>query len=94
MSNKDQDSRGLAGVVAGKTRLSTVGKEGSGLTYRGYSIEDLAQQATFEEVAWLLMRGELPTADELSAYRRRLRSLRDLLTRVNNYTKRWGVRNT
>ncbi|NLE82780.1 MAG: 2-methylcitrate synthase, partial [Rhodococcus sp.] len=39
---------GLAGVVAGKTAISTVGKEGVGLTYRGYSIEDLAERATFE----------------------------------------------
>ena len=44
---------GLADVVAGKTAISTVGKEGVGLTYRGYSIEDLAEKATFEEVAYL-----------------------------------------
>jgi 2-methylcitrate synthase len=78
VSKTNQDSRGLAGVVAGKTQLSTVGQEGSGLTYRGYSIEDLAGQATFEEVAWLLLRGELPTADELADYRKRLQPLRAL----------------
>jgi 2-methylcitrate synthase len=77
-NTSNQDSRGLAGVVAGKTLLSTVGQEGSGLTYRGYSIEDLAEQATFEEVAWMLLRGQLPTTDELAGYRQRLRSLRDL----------------
>jgi len=71
-------SMGLAGVVAGRTSLSTVGKEGCGLTYRGYSIEDLAAQATFEEVAWLLLRGELPTTQQLAEYRVRLRSLREL----------------
>ena len=49
-----QTSAGLAGVVAGRTALSTVGQEGCGLTYRGYAIEDLAEYATFEEVAWLL----------------------------------------
>ena len=69
---------GLAGVVAGRTALSTVGKEGCGLTYRGYSIEDLAAQATFEEVAWLLLRGELPTSQQLADYRGRLQSLREL----------------
>ncbi|MFM9962815.1 MAG: 2-methylcitrate synthase [Planctomycetaceae bacterium] len=69
---------GLAGVVAGRTALSTVGKEGCGLTYRGYSIEDLAAQATFEEVAWLLLRGELPTTQQLTDYRGRLQSLREL----------------
>lgn len=69
---------GLEGIVAGRTSLSTVGKEGCGLTYRGYSIEDLSEQATFEEVAWLLLRGELPTPAELEQYRSRLRSLREL----------------
>ena len=79
MSNSTApNTKGLAGVVAGSTRLSTVGKEGSGLTYCGYSIEDLAENATFEEVAWLLLHGELPTADELSAYTASLKSMRGL----------------
>lgn len=69
---------GLAGIVAGRTALSTVGKDGCGLTYRGYSITDLAEQATFEEVAWLLMRGELPTESQLTDYRQKLCSLRRL----------------
>jgi 2-methylcitrate synthase len=69
---------GLAGVVAGQTAISTVGKEGVGLTYRGYSIDDLAQRATFEEVAYLLIHGELPKAAELAAYRQRLAALRGL----------------
>ena len=45
---------GLAGVTAGETHLCTVGKEGAGLTYRGYDIYDLADNACFEEVAYLL----------------------------------------
>jgi 2-methylcitrate synthase len=69
---------GLAGIVAGRTALSTVGKEGAGLTYRGYSIEDLAAHAGFEEVAWLLLYGELPTAAELRAFQDRLRTQRGL----------------
>ena len=69
---------GLAGIVAGRTALSTVGKAGCGLTYRGYSIEDLAEHAGFEEVAWLLLRGELPTASQLAEYLQRLQSLREL----------------
>ncbi len=73
-----QHAAGLEGVVAGSTQLSTVGQAGQGLTYRGYGIEELAAQATFEEVAWLLLRGELPTRDELHAYRERLMSLRHL----------------
>src|SRR4051812_37990217 len=69
---------GLAGIVAGETAISTVGKEGVGLTYRGYSIEDLAQNATFEEVAYLLIYGSLPNRGELENYRRKLISLRGL----------------
>jgi 2-methylcitrate synthase len=69
---------GLAGVVAGKTAICTVGKEGKGLTYRGYSIHDLAEHATFEEVAYLLLYGQLPTAFQLTAFRSRLISHRGL----------------
>jgi 2-methylcitrate synthase len=59
---------GLAGVSAGATALCTVGKEGAGLTYRGYDIYDLADNACFEEVAFLLLHGHLPTQSELDAY--------------------------
>jgi 2-methylcitrate synthase len=69
---------GLAGVVVGRTAIATVGQAGSGLTYRGYEIDELAERATFEEVAWLLTRGRLPTAAELEGYRERLRGLREL----------------
>ena len=69
---------GLAGVVAGETSIATVGKEGTGLTYRGYAIEDLATHASFEEVAYLLLYGRLPTQAELDVYRRRLRGMRAL----------------
>ena len=51
-------SAGLADIIAGQTAISTVGKEGVGLTYRGYTIEDLAAHSTFEEVAWLVLHGE------------------------------------
>lgn len=60
---------GLEGVIAGETAISTVD---GGLTYRGYAIEDLAQHATYEEVAYLLLHGELPTATELQAFQERL----------------------
>jgi 2-methylcitrate synthase len=73
-----QSSAGLAGVVAGRTALSTVGQEGCGLTYRGYAIEDLAEYATFEEVAWLLLRGRLPGENQLHQYRQWLGRLRHL----------------
>ena len=69
---------GLAGIVAADSAISTVGIEGRGLSYRGYSIEDLASHSTFEEVAWLLLRGNLPSPDELSDFRQRLKNMRQL----------------
>jgi 2-methylcitrate synthase len=63
---------GLAGVVAGETAIATVGKAGKGLSYRGYSIHDLAEQATFEEVACLLLHGHLPVLKELDSFKSRL----------------------
>src|SRR6266852_5490463 len=72
------NTAGLAGVIAGRTAIATVGKEGKGLTYRGYSIHDLAEHATFEEVAFLLLDSHLPTQDELTAYRRQIAQLRRL----------------
>src|SRR3954465_10381466 len=62
-------SPGLEGVIAGETAISTVT---GGLSYRGYSIEDLARHATFEEVAYLLLYGELPNAEQLDEFRKRL----------------------
>ena len=76
--SKSKKTGGLAGVSAGSTALCTVGKEGAGLTYRGYDIYDLADNATFEEVAYLLLYGSLPTATELAVYVDRLISLRGL----------------
>ena len=69
---------GLRGQVAGETALCTVGKTGTGLTYRGYDITDLAENTCFEEVAHLILKGELPTQGELDAYRVKLKGLRSL----------------
>ncbi|MGB0318004.1 MAG: bifunctional 2-methylcitrate synthase/citrate synthase [Pseudomonadales bacterium] len=69
---------GLRGQVAGETALCTVGKTGTGLTYRGYDITDLAENTCFEEVAHLILKGELPTQSELDAYRFKLKGLRSL----------------
>ena len=69
---------GLAGVVAGDSAICTCGMEGKGLNYRGYPIEQLAADSTFEEVAWLLTRGALPSPIELEAYRMSLSMLRQL----------------
>jgi 2-methylcitrate synthase len=69
---------GLRGQVAGQTALSTVGMAGAGLTYRGYDVRELAAEARFEEVAYLLLYGELPDQTQLNAYLQRLKALRDL----------------
>ena len=69
---------GLAGVVAGKTAIATVGKAGVGLTYRGYPIHELASGGTFEEVAYLLLQGQLPTREQLNQFIKRLNGQRDL----------------
>src|SRR5690606_31994786 len=58
--------------------LSTVGKSGSGLTYRGYDVQDLAENCQFEEVAYLILKGKLPNQAELDGYKARLKSLRGL----------------
>lgn len=71
-------SAGLAGVVAGESGISTVGIAGKGLNYRGYSIDDLAAHASFEEVAYLLHYGQLPTTCELATYIQRLIDLREI----------------
>jgi len=69
---------GLAGIVAGDSAICLCGVEEQSLRYRGYSIEDLAKNASFEDVAWLLTRGQIPSHDELKHFRDNLKKLRDL----------------
>jgi len=76
--SKKSSGAGLRGQVAGETALSTVGKTGTGLAYRGYDVSDMADNAQFEEVAYLLLRGKLPNQQELDAYKKKLQSLRGL----------------
>lgn len=78
MAEKKLSGAGLRGQVAGETALCTVGKTGTGLTYRGYDISELAEKAKFEEVAFLLLKGHLPNQPELDAYNTKLQSLRTL----------------
>ncbi len=75
---KPKKSVALSGTPAGNTALCTVGRTGNDLHYRGYDIADLANESTFEEVAYLLVHGGLPTTAQLSAYKTRLRRLRGL----------------
>lgn len=75
---KPKKSVALSGVVAGNTALSTVGRSGNDLHYRGYDILDLAANCEFEEVAYLLVHGELPNRATLMAYKAKLKNRREL----------------
>lgn len=81
---KPKKSVALSGVAAGNTALCTVGRSGNDLHYRGYNILDLAEGASFEEVAYLLIHEKLPTLAELRAYQGKLKSLRALPQLVKN----------
>ncbi|MBN8901240.1 MAG: 2-methylcitrate synthase, partial [Rhodospirillales bacterium] len=69
---------GLSGVTAGNTALCTVGRSGNDLHYRGYDILDVADTCEFEEIAYLLVHGELPTRAVLKGYKAKLKSWRGL----------------
>jgi 2-methylcitrate synthase len=75
---KPKKSVALSGVPAGNTALCTVGRSGNDLHYRGYDILDFADEAEFEEVAYLLVHEKLPNATELAEYKARLKRLRGL----------------
>ena len=75
---KPKKSVALSGVTAGNTALCTVGRTGNDLHYRGYDILDFADEAEFEEVAYLLVHGTLPNAAELAGYKAKLKALRGL----------------
>jgi len=78
MADAKLGGAGLRGQSAGETSLATVGKTGAGLTYRGYGIAELAEKATFEEVAHMLLRGKLPNRAELTAFIKQIKANRSL----------------
>ncbi len=81
MSNpgfKPKKSVALSGTTAGNTAICTVGRTGNDLHYRGYDILEFAEQAEFEEIAYLIVHEKLPNQTELDAYKAKLRSLRDI----------------
>lgn len=88
MVDKKLGGAGLRGQVAGETALCTVGKTGTGLTYRGFDISVLAENAKFEEVAFLLLKGHLPTQQELDDYVSKIKSLRDLPQELKDVLER------
>jgi 2-methylcitrate synthase len=75
---KAKKSVALSGTAAGNTAICTVGRTGNDLHYRGYDILDFAEKAEFEEIAYLLVHGHLPTMSELTAYKLKLKSMRGL----------------
>src|SRR5690348_12078953 len=81
---RGKKSVALSGVVAANTALCTVGRTGNDLHYRGYDILEVAEAAEFEEIAYLLVHEQLPTAAELAAYRKKLKSLRGLPEEVRD----------
>jgi 2-methylcitrate synthase len=78
LPNRAKKGVGLSGVTAGNTALCTVGRTGNDLHYRGYDILDVAETCEFEEIAYLLVHGTLPTRAELAGYKAKLKSLRGL----------------
>src|ERR1700752_925514 len=81
---KPKKSVALSGVAAGNTALCTVGRTGNDLHYRGYDILDIADTCEFEEVAYLLVHGKMPTRAELKSYKPKLKSLRGLPASVKS----------
>ncbi|MFD2970111.1 bifunctional 2-methylcitrate synthase/citrate synthase [Sphingobacterium bambusae] len=84
---KPKKSVALSGVLAGNTALSTVGKSGNDLHYRGYDILDLAWKASFEEVAYLLIYGALPTEPQLHTFQTQVASQRGLPIAIQRILK-------
>src|ERR671926_418814 len=81
---KPKKSVALSGVIAGNTALCTVGRTGNDLHYRGYDILDIAEHCEFEEIAYLLVYGKLPTLAELTSYKRKLKSMRGIPAAVQD----------
>ena len=85
---KAKKSVALSGVAAGNTALCSVGRTGNDLHYRGYDILDIADVCEFEEIAYLLVHGKLPTRAELAGYKAHLKSLRGLPEPVKEILER------
>src|SRR5581483_4987295 len=84
IGGKAKKSVALSGVAAGNTALCTVGVTGNDLHYRGYDILEIANTCEFEEIAYLLVHGKLPTRPELDGYKAKLKSLRGVPAAVRS----------
>jgi 2-methylcitrate synthase len=83
-TTKAKKSVALSGIAAGTTALSTVGRTGNDLHYRGYDILEIAERAEFEEIAYLLIHGKLPNRAEVANYKSKLKPLRGVPASVRN----------
>ena len=88
MAERPEYSPGLAGVIAGESAISRIDFEANRLIVRGYDLVEITRQAVFEEVAWLLLYGELPTAAQLGEFQDRLRAERGLPPMVEELLRR------
>jgi citrate synthase len=79
--------RGLKGVYFDRSACTSIDGRAGELRYRGYSIHDLAQHATFEETAWLLLHGELPSKDQLAAFDCELKAARELPDAIHDVVR-------
>ena len=86
-AEKVEIHRGLKGVHFDRSRVCFIDGRAGELRYRGYSIHDLAERATFEETCYLLLRGELPTATELAAFDAELKAARKLPAPINDIVR-------
>ena len=79
--------KGLVGVIADETKVSEVMPDINSLTYRGYTVQDLADACTFEEVAYLLLKGELPNKSQLNKFQEEERNNRKISVNLRSYSK-------
>ena len=85
---KKNTGAGLRGQSAGQTSISTVGVAGNNLRYRGYNVQDLAEESTFYEVAYMILRGELPARAELDPWVERQKAMRGLTQSLKEVLER------
>ena len=79
--------KGLDGVVMDTSSVSKVNPHTNSLIYRGYPVQDLAENCSFEEVAFLMYNGELPNAGQLAEFSKKERSYREISTTLLNVIK-------
>ena len=85
----EEIKKGLVGVISDETKVSEVMPDINSLTYRGYAVQDLAKQCKFEQVAYLLLNGELPNSEQLAKFEREERSNRKISENLKNIIKNY-----